>query len=443
VSSPQIARDRRRQNRRATGRRRSDRVRGPALRWSDLHGPVSWLIYLLIGLVVIMVYKQLDFVLSRVFAVVLLFVFAAILALLLNPVVDRIERWQPIEGRRGLAVLIAYGGLFLLLAGIVALLIPSTVSQGTEISKQVPGMVHRAQSAAASLQSWLNQHGLDLRLGIPGSLAAVGSNAFGSAVGILTSTLTVLINMTLITIIAVYLSLQGRQLLAAMRNIFPDHTHLFDFAVVTAGSTLAAYLRGQVLVAFVMSVPTGVLLSLIGVRFALVIAVVTFFVELIPMVGAGIAIALAIGFGFLQGPVVGSLAMASTFAIHFFGAYIIGLRVLGRAARLHPLVALATMLIGAELGGVLGAVFAIPVAGIVNVYLGAIYRARRGEEAFYLAEGRDTSLEALPRFGQEITQAGALDDFGDEELADEPRLDREPAAEPRPRSRRRQAKPAG
>src|SRR5258708_24339101 len=71
------------------------------------------------------------------------------------------------------------------------------------------------------------------------------------------------------------------------------------------------------------------------------------------------------------------------------------------------------LVLGAELGGVLGALFAIPIAGILNVYLGALYRARRGESAFVLpTQSEPTTLEHLPNLAEEITQMAEQERIG-------------------------------
>jgi hypothetical protein len=63
------------------------------------------------------------------------------------------------------------------------------------------------------------------------------------------------------------------------------------------------------------------------------------------------------------------------------------------------------LLLGAQLGGILGALFAIPIVGILNVYLGALLRSRRGQEAFTLsgAQRGAAGLDDLPSLGQEMT----------------------------------------
>jgi hypothetical protein len=80
--------------------------------------------------------------------------------------------------------------------------------------------------------------------------------------------------------------------------------------------------------------------------------------------------------------------------------------VTGNATRIHPLVAMAALLVGAELGGILGALFGVPIAALLNVFLGALYRARRGEEAPLSASpSGEVHAEALPRLSEEISEA--------------------------------------
>src|SRR5947209_7408072 len=81
-------------------RRKTDR--GPLLstRWNDLHGPARALVWLLILLTFIQVYREANFIVSRVFSVLLLFIFAAIIALLVDPLVQTFSQLPGLRGRR-------------------------------------------------------------------------------------------------------------------------------------------------------------------------------------------------------------------------------------------------------------------------------------------------------------------------------------------------------
>src|SRR5207253_698615 len=161
-------------------------------------------------LVVVLVYRQTQFIIDRVVSVLLLFVFAAIVALLLSPLVDRVESISFMRGRRVPAVLTVNVVILALLAALGMAIAPALVRQ-------------------------------------------------------------------------------GRELLDFTRRLFPEQQELIDFSLVAAGTTLASYVRGQLLMALLLSTFTGVSLEVIGVHYALVIAVGTFFLELIPLAGAPIA----------------------------------------------------------------------------------------------------------------------------------------------------------
>src|SRR5438874_11033683 len=89
----------------------------------------------------------------------------------------------------------------------------------------------------------------------------------------------------------------------------------------------------------------------------------------------GVAVLIALAF---KGPLVGLLALIIALGGHAIEAYILGPRVTGSATRIHPLVAMAALLIGAALAGILGALFGVPLAALAHVFLGALYRARPG-----------------------------------------------------------------
>jgi predicted PurR-regulated permease PerM len=211
------------------------------------------------------------------------------------------------------------------------------------------------------------------------------------------------IDVLLVIVISIYLLVQGRELVAAARRLFPDREEFFDFTVLAIGSTTAAYVRGQFAISLLLGLYTGVVMSLIGVHYAVVLGVLAFFLEFLPLIGAPVAMGLSVLVALFQGPVPAILAAVAGLGGHSIEAYVVGPRVRGAATRLHPLAAMAALLVGAQLGGVLGALFAVPLAGVVNVFLGALYRSRRGDEtAFAVVEG---GPDQLPRLGDEISQA--------------------------------------
>jgi predicted PurR-regulated permease PerM len=371
--------------------------------WRNLERPVRILIFLLIALSVVMLYHQTEYLVVHLFNVMLLFVFAAIIALLLTPVIDRMEALPIFKGRRVLTVLLLYIVIIGLVAGVIALVTPALIGQ----AKQLPDLETRAIGFVRSLQDAIDSAGIPLQLSLPSASGGISTAVLGSVLGILTGTLGTLINILLVIVISIYLLAEGRQLIASMRKLFPGREEVYDFTLLAVGTTVGQYARGQLIMSFVMGTYTGVAMTLIGVPYAVVLGILTFFLEFLPLIGApvgmGLAVLIALAF---KGPFVGLLALVVALGGHAIEAYILGPRVTGSATRIHPLVAMAALLIGAELAGILGALFGVPIAALANVFLGALYRARRGEDTpLSSSSSGEVHAEALPRLSEEISEA--------------------------------------
>lgn len=370
--------------------------------WRHLEQPVRILVYLGIALAVVLLYHQSEYLVVHIFNVLLLFVFAAIIALLLTPVIDFMETRGGFKGRRIVAVLLLYIVIIAIIAAAIALVAPGLVHQ----AKQLPALEARAIAFGHAIQDLVANAGIPLNLGLPSGQTGIPGSVIGSAVGIVTGTLGTLISLLLVFVISIYLLAEGRELIATLRKLFPGHEDMYDFILVALGTTFAQYARGQLTMSLVMGTYTAVAMTIIGVPYAIVLGILTFFLEFLPLVGAPIGMGLAVLIALIfKGPVVALLALAFAVGGHAIEAYILGPRVTGSATRIHPLVAMAALLIGAELGGILGALFAVPIAAVLNVFLGAFYRARRGHEAPLSASPTgEVHPEALPRLSEEISE---------------------------------------
>jgi predicted PurR-regulated permease PerM len=373
--------------------------------WRHLERPVRILVYLLIALTVVMLYHQSEYLVVHLFNVLLLFVFAAIIALLLTPVIDRMELLAIFKGRRVVAVLLLYVVIIGVIAGVIALVTPALIGQ----AKQLPALESQAIAFVRSLQDAIDSAGIPLKLSLPSATGGISTAVLGSVLGLLSGTLGTLINVLLVVVISIYLLVEGRQLIASMRKLFVGHEDMYDFTLVAVGTTVGQYARGQLTMSFVMGTYTGLAMTVIGVPYAVVLGILTFFLEFLPLIGAPVGMGLAVIIALVfKGPFIGLLALVAALGGHAIEAYILGPRVTGSATRIHPLVAMAALLIGAELAGILGALFGVPIAALLNVFLGALYRARRGEEAPLSASpSGEVHAEALPRLSEEIAEVAA------------------------------------
>jgi predicted PurR-regulated permease PerM len=351
---------------------------------------VRALVWLAIILALIWIFEGAAFILVHVFNVLLLFIFAGIVALILTPLVDRMERVRPLRGHRTVTVLLIYAVGIAIVVGAVMLVLPTVIAQ----VKSVPALLQ-------TIESQLRQRGISFSFS--SLIHAVNGQQLGVALGVAAAFVSGIVSVVLVLVISIYLLIEGRAVVATARNIFPSRQREFDFAALAVGSTVAAYVRGQVVMSLVVGVYTGLALTLVGVKYAILLGIAAFFLEFIPIVGAVVAMALAIAVALVQSPVLALLAAGVGLVGHAIDAYLLGPRVYGRVTRLHALVAMAALLVGAELAGVLGALFAVPVAAVANIFLGALYRAQRGEKAMSTGSDGSVSVETLPRLGEEVS----------------------------------------
>ena len=263
-------------------------------------------------------------------------------------------------------------------------------------ARQLPQLFKQVQDA-------LNSRGVHVSL--PTSIQNIGVSAVGSALGLFTSIITVIVDIVLIVVISIYLLIQGRDLLATVRLMFPSQERRVDFVLTAVGATFASYVRGQLIMSTVMGLYTGISMTLIGVHYAAVLGVAAFFLEALPMIGAPTVMASAVIVALFQHPVLALWAGVVGVVGHIIESYVLVPRIMGRVVRIHPLAAMAALLVGAELAGIMGALFAVPLAAVGNILLGAVYRARRGVTALSTAQGGEVTPDTLPRFGEEIARA--------------------------------------
>src|SRR5207247_10637384 len=131
--------------------------------WRHLERPVQLLVYLLIALTLVMLFHQSEYLVVHLFDVLLLFIFAAIIALLLTPVIDRMETLAVFKGRRAIAVLIVYDVIIGVIAGVIALVTPALIGQ----AKQLPALATRAIAVVRPLQAELGHARIALQRRLP------------------------------------------------------------------------------------------------------------------------------------------------------------------------------------------------------------------------------------------------------------------------------------
>ncbi|OON95677.1 MAG: hypothetical protein ATN36_07745 [Epulopiscium sp. Nele67-Bin005] len=192
-----------------------------------------------------------------------------------------------------------------------------------------------------------------------------------------------IIDIVLGVILAIYIVKDKPKLLKICSNILkrilPEkiYTEVSQLGG-SINTVLTGYIRGQVLDTVIMGALTSILLTIIGLDFAIIIGIITGIFNLIPYFGPIVGVVLAGVIGTLgQNPNMGLYAMIAVFALQQLDAWFIVPKVLGENVKLHPIVVLLAIVIGGELYGLIGMLAGVPIAALIRVilirYLGDIF----------------------------------------------------------------------
>jgi predicted PurR-regulated permease PerM len=314
--------------------------------------------------------------------VALIFIVAALIALLLNPFVVMLQRAR---FPRGIAVLCVYLALIVVLASIVAVLADPIGDQASKFSDAVPGIVDDANAELSSLQDWLDDNGIDVEIEEQGktALGTLGdrvTEGSGELVSFTREAITTVIEgsiaLILIVVISVYMLLYGERIGAAVRSVVPrgDGTPADDYPMRVQRAVFG-YVRGQLAFSVIMGTSAGIALWIMGTlgvfpdgkTYAIVFGAWYGFAELIPYVGPAIGALPPIVVALFSGEALDALWLAIMFtALQQIEGHIVAPTVFSQALRINPILVIFALLIGGRLYGFAGAFLALPLAAVVR-----------------------------------------------------------------------------
>ena len=155
-----------------------------------------------------------------------------------------------------------------------------------------------------------------------------------------------------------------------MKVITPDHVHE-ELGRITEKiqNKIGQWLRGQLILMAIIFFVTFIGLKIIGVPYALVLALVAGITEIIPYAGPILGAMPAVFIAFTISPVKGLLAVLLYFLIQQAENHLIVPKVMQRTTGLNPIIVIVAVLVGAQLAGVLGALLAVPIAAALEVVI--------------------------------------------------------------------------
>jgi predicted PurR-regulated permease PerM len=324
---------------------------------------------------------------SAVDHAVFVFIVAALIAILLNPMV---RAFCSLRIPRPVAVFLVYGLFAVALSGI-AVVAATVLTDQVRASASVvqdefepgPGTnITPADEKVDRIQSWLDDHGLssvDVRKLGDDAIAKIrdfdleshSGEAVGIAQGLVLTVFESLFNIVLVIVISIYMLLDADRLSRFLRRLFPGGSREDDL-IERCERALVSYVRGQTTVSLVIGASAGLLMWILGVLgifengddYALAFGAFAAVTEVIPYVGPWLGAIPPLLVALVQSPGAAIAVALAFLIIHQIEGHIVIPKLMGGAVGVHPLVVIFSLLAAAQLYGVAGVLVALPLVAV-------------------------------------------------------------------------------
>jgi predicted PurR-regulated permease PerM len=332
--------------------------------------------------------------LSHVTRALLIVVLATLIAFALTPLINLLARWIP----RGIAIALSYLVGFILVFGLLGVVVGTAASQLSGFVSNLPAYQSQVQHLQPALLALLKPLGVTSAQVAQAEAQAVtqlqhlGSTAASSALDVVQLVLGTIVDAVLVLILSVYLAASAPRLIQRLREEAPrGQRRRATLLVGTVNQIVGGYIRGTFVLATLVGVLVGGGMALLHVRYALLLGILAFFMEFVPVLGVLVSGAVCVIVALFTGWITAVLVVIYFAVVHVIEGDVVGPRIMGKAVGIHPGVAIVALVAGSELFGIWGALFGAPLAGLVQAIGVAVIRE------FRLAHARDARQQAQAR----------------------------------------------
>ena len=280
--------------------------------------------------------------------------FVALLIMsILNPFVGRLAK---LKIPRAVSILLAYVVVFIVIGFAIASIIPPLIEQTSILVEPIPDAVASIATQNEFAEKMLSEV-LSLIGALPGQLTKAIGSILSNVVGIIT-----------VFVIAFYLLLARNRLDEQLGVFFgPKNKKKFTETIDILEGKLGGWARGQIALMVIVGVATYIGLTVLGIPFALPLAILAGLLEIIPYIGpvlAGIpAVIIALGIS----PLMGVATAAMYFIVQQLENYVFVPKVMERSVGVSPIITLLALAIGFKLAGMAGVILAVPIVITLQV----------------------------------------------------------------------------
>ena len=306
---------------------------------------------------------------------------AALLAYAVSPAVRLLARVVPLPAAIILVYLVLVG-----LAGVIGyLFVTNATAELATLTDQITRLLKSPHAGEPTpLAQQLAQLGLsqqqiqDLSQRAAEQLQHAAENAIPLLGGAVTGLFAAILDAVLVLVLSLYFVVAGPRIVSWLGQSAPILQRArVAGSVAAVQRVLGGYLRGQLILSTLIGALVGGGMYFLQVPYAVLLGLLAFLLEFIPTLGTLLSGVICVLVALTQGWVLALIVLGYFVLIHVLEGYVVAPRVLAKAVGLHPAVSIIALLVGAELLGIWGALFAAPVAGLVQVLLTSLWQGWR------------------------------------------------------------------
>ncbi len=290
--------------------------------------------------------------------VIWLFLIAIIITAALNPVIKSVQKF--LRAQRGFSVVYVYVLFFMALASLIAFIGPLLAEQFEQLGRELPQFIEQFTSDNMTIPQNISFGDVSQKF------VQLMNNPFSTTVGFLTT----VISIVAVISMSFYMSLEEDGLKKSLLVITPKkHVEYISSLINRIQENFGRWMVGQVITMVFVGVLYYIALTLLGIPYAPVLAIIGGLLEIIPYFGPIIASIPAILFGVMVDPMIGAMAAVAYFVINMIENHFLIPKIMNKAVGLNPVLIILALLIGGKIAGVVGIFLAVPIAGAIGLFI--------------------------------------------------------------------------
>lgn len=329
------------------------------------------------ALIRIVIFVLLLLALYTVRDIILTILISMVLASSMDPLVDWLYRKAKFP--RGLSVMLVYLVFITLIVTIVYFVIPPMVTQFRELGSKLGDFRAEFSPDNSTFGKVMDQ------LGVTEGFAALGqgfakltANFFQTTLGVFSG----IIQVFAVLAISFYLISSENGMKNFVRSLAPFKHQAYSVRLTgKVQDKISRWLLGQLILSGFIFVLTFIGLEVLGVKFALSLALLAGLLEIVPYLGPILSAIPAIFVAFVQSPPLALFVLGLYLIVQQVENYVLVPKIMGRTVGANPVIILVAVLVGFKLAGILGMLLAVPVVAAASVFITDLREEREGREA--------------------------------------------------------------